>query len=334
MVARRSNEICIPSLAEPYMTNTTNITRRITNRVAFTLVELLVVIGIIALLISILLPALGKARAAAQSTACLANLRTIGQMVALYQSQNDAYFPPLSQWSNGAFSGNRFRGFNLWALLGVKGGTRFAYCQTAGQLDRPQWASSQDNVRAHFSYKYNWLLSGAETNPFVTPNLPHAIVRDASIPSYNPNPIRRMKNSSNTLMFIDYPQMVAIQTDDNPGSDRGMDAASVKPSTIGTVTVGGVTHQAIRSIAPIHGKVTKSRYATILTNGFMALEGNVNVLYCDGSARTVMVYQGQFNNVADPNDRMVLNDSTGNGNIRTGNLCIVDGTRLDPTVNP
>ncbi len=60
---------------------------------AFTLVELLVVIGIIALLISILLPTLSRARKAANTVACAANLRSILQGMQMYASQNSGYFP-------------------------------------------------------------------------------------------------------------------------------------------------------------------------------------------------------------------------------------------------
>jgi len=67
--------------------------RHVKRKAAFTLVELLVVIGIIALLISILLPALGRARAAANKTACLSNLRSIMQMMLIYGVQNHDQIP-------------------------------------------------------------------------------------------------------------------------------------------------------------------------------------------------------------------------------------------------
>ncbi len=59
----------------------------------FTLVELLVVIGIIALLISVLLPALNKAKAAANSTKCLSNLKQIGQAMVNYVTDNRGCLP-------------------------------------------------------------------------------------------------------------------------------------------------------------------------------------------------------------------------------------------------
>jgi prepilin-type N-terminal cleavage/methylation domain-containing protein/prepilin-type processing-associated H-X9-DG protein len=78
---------------------------------AFTLIELLVVIGIIALLMSILLPALRRARAAADSVACLANLRGIGQAMTTYAQQHGGAIPGSPHttawgmwWNTGSFS--------------------------------------------------------------------------------------------------------------------------------------------------------------------------------------------------------------------------------------
>src|SRR5690349_16113749 len=59
----------------------------------FTLIELLVVIGIIAVLIGILLPTISHAREQARRTACLANLRTLGQGMIQYADAHKGLLP-------------------------------------------------------------------------------------------------------------------------------------------------------------------------------------------------------------------------------------------------
>src|SRR5689334_10484189 len=72
------------------MSNSTSLRSR---QSGFTLVELLVVVGIIAILIAFLLPALQKARMQAITTACLSNIRSIGNAIAVYEANNDSWFP-------------------------------------------------------------------------------------------------------------------------------------------------------------------------------------------------------------------------------------------------
>jgi len=62
-------------------------------RVAFTLVELLVVIAIIAILAALLLPTMGRAKRAAQATACISNLRQLGIALTLYVDDNNDHLP-------------------------------------------------------------------------------------------------------------------------------------------------------------------------------------------------------------------------------------------------
>lgn len=70
-------------------------------RRGFTLIELLVVIAIIALLVGILLPALGKARTAARTAACLSNTKQMGLAMTLYAGDYKSWMPLLPFNSGG-----------------------------------------------------------------------------------------------------------------------------------------------------------------------------------------------------------------------------------------
>ncbi len=70
----------------------TNLSRR---NGAFTLVELLVVISIIAILAAILFPVLSAAKARAQKTLCLNNLKQIGTGIHLYADEDNDTLPSI-----------------------------------------------------------------------------------------------------------------------------------------------------------------------------------------------------------------------------------------------
>lgn len=118
-------------------------------RHAFTLVELLVVIGIIALLISILLPALGRARAAANSVDCQSRMRQIGQALFLYTIDSKGILPP-TRYATAAWD-DWFLPQELSKILGRKDATFYKLSRVFQDVDMPDvkgqsWLTGQEYV--------------------------------------------------------------------------------------------------------------------------------------------------------------------------------------------
>jgi prepilin-type N-terminal cleavage/methylation domain-containing protein len=160
--------------------------RRTHSRDAFTLVELLVVLGIIAIVTALLIPSLQAARAQANRTRCLSNIREIGQGIAVYLHDFRQLPPmePLPQYlpqqvytvayyattNNGLLSLKRGTGFNRFYLTcpqgWASGGDGNWYdgkgLSSNGStfMDYAYWVGRYPPVRAYFdvraeSFTYN-----------------------------------------------------------------------------------------------------------------------------------------------------------------------------------
>jgi len=129
------------------------------DRSSFTLIELLVVIAIIVILASMLLPALGRARQAAQKSACVSNLKQIGVASLQYANDNNDWLP----CDTGDTSGHNYYGWST--KIADQLNIPFSMTKKSAMLcpanadkasEFGSFSPIDSNQRNHVHYNYGW----------------------------------------------------------------------------------------------------------------------------------------------------------------------------------
>jgi prepilin-type processing-associated H-X9-DG protein len=189
-------------------------------------------------------------------------------------------------------------------------------------------------------------MSYSATNPQGTqnattacPNVGHPImgVDPTGAACFWPRPLKAMPASADTVMFADYPQMQTFSSVDNRGFNTS--AGTLRPYWAPFLTGTTTGDQGIGDTSPVHNRKLALSVPNLVITGtgggnLRCTTGQINVCYCDGSVRTIVVTQGAYN-VSSP--KVALNFDPGSGGAGytlPGVEGVWESTRIDPTRGP
>ncbi|MBV8780276.1 MAG: type II secretion system protein [Phycisphaerae bacterium] len=246
----------------------------------FTLVELLVVIGIIAVLVGLLMPALGRARAAAIKTACIARMRELGNAVQLYATDNKGFVPPIWQdsdlppvhFSRPAIFSTTSDPMNDCYLTKYLGNGDTSKRYVCPLLEADAGYSTTGNQ----SYRYNQLLGGYRGASVQRPN-------PAVSGHYFAQPYKLSQLHSSTQVAVFICTDTVVNGFGNGGNAMWFRQDS---STVSSI-VGNSYHWTNQTgNLQLHGTSTLAgTYIGYLSAISPKRQGYVNVAYADGSVR-------------------------------------------------
>jgi prepilin-type N-terminal cleavage/methylation domain-containing protein len=172
----------------------------------FTLIELLVVIAIISILAALLFPVFTRAKAAANDTTTLSNLKQLGAAFAMYSTDNDDFLPNVCDNYQGAGQEGGWVYYDLFGESGpghflVEKGSIYPYVKAKGVYVSP---NDPGNNRSGLSFAFNGCLI----------NLPYS---DSGI------------NSSQSTTAVQNPGGMMLLGEEGQGNNGGTDDGFLNP---------------------------------------------------------------------------------------------------------
>ena len=179
-------------------------------RRAFTLTELLVVIAVIGILAALLFPALSGAKARAQRTTCLNNLKQINLGIHLYAGDNGDTLPAMSNAAGGVVTTNHWGIIYkeiMKSYVGLNGASSsqdkiFACPADTFYYDYPSLAYEGQSAHNQSGTDYSsYAFNGGNASP----NKPPAFLNEATFPGVSGLKLASITYPVKTILVAEIP---------------------------------------------------------------------------------------------------------------------------------